>query len=311
MNKSFSRCLQLITLIWLIHSPLLFQAVNARSVKRTAPANLTAAAPLIAACTPFQQLVIAILLVDLDVTADLAAFGFCQAVIDILRSCPKAHWISIAVSLQLTAVLDVAVKFKAIAGVYPLVVNVIGSISGVTGTACVDVFAKISAVTPVLAAILDIRAHAQLGNLFSKYGCTFTPAFVDLCLTIQLALFLNPAFLAVCATLFVALYDCLKNQCAPIINNCLVTISVQLNLVLQAVLTLVGGLLNLLLGITAVVVFPCLVDVIVIASPTCPCNSLTIKLNALWPRCTSCKTYGVPCPELQPAKCIFDLISLC
>jgi hypothetical protein len=313
MNKSLSRCLQLISFIWLIHSPLLFQTVNANQLhnaKRATPANLTAAAPLIAACTPHQQLVIAIML-DIDISLDLVAFGFCQAVIDILRTCPRTEWVNIAISLQLTAVIDIAVKFKAIAIVYPLLSNVVGAISAVTDTACVNVFAQITAALPVLCTILDIRAHAQLSILFSKYGCPFTPAFVNLCLTIQLSLFLNPAFIAVCASLFASLSITLTSHCVPIINNCLLSISVQLNLVLQAVLSIVGGLLSTVLKLTASVVFPCLADVIVIVSPTCPCNSHTNQLNALCPHCSTCKTYGVPCPALQPAKCIFDLISLC
>jgi hypothetical protein len=300
--------------IWLIHSPLLFQTVNANqhstNVKRASPADLRAAAPLIAACTPHQQLVIAIML-DIDITLDLLSFGFCQAVIDILRNCPKTEWVNIAISLQLTAVIDIAVKFKAIAVVYPLLSNVVGSISSVTDSTCVNVFAQIFAALPILCTILDIRAHAQLSTLFSKYGCPFTPAFVNLCLTIQLSLFLNPAFIAVCASLFATLSLTLTSHVVPIINNCLLVISVQLNLVLQAVLSIIGGLLNTVLRLTASVVFPCLADVIVIVSPTCPCNSHTSQLNALWPDCTTCRTYGVPCPALQPAKCVFDLISLC
>jgi hypothetical protein len=312
MNKTLARCLQLISFIWLIHSPLIFQTVNAthHNVKRASPSELTAAAPLIAACSPFQQLVIAIML-DIDITLDLVAFGFCQAVIDILRNCPRTEWINIAISLQLTAVIAIAVKFKAIAVVYPLLSNVVGAISGVTDNACINVFAQLVAASPVLCAILDIRAHAQLGNLFSKYGCPFTPAYVNLCLTIQLSLFLNPAFLAVCAALFVPLSVVLTTHCIPVITNCLLTISVQLNLVLQAVLAIIGGLLSTVLRLTAAVVFPCLADVIVIVSPTCPCNSHVDQLNALWPHCNSCLTYGVPCPALQPAKCVFDLISLC
>jgi len=250
-------------------------------------------------------------MLDIDITLDLVAFGFCQAVIDILRTCPKTEWINIAISLQLTAVIDIAVKFKAIAVVYPLLSNVVGSFSSVTANACVNVFVQIGGIHPVLASILDIRANAQLGTLFSKYGCPSTPAYVNLCLTIQLSLFLNPAFLAVCASLFVSVGLTLTSQCIPIINNCLLSISVQLNMVLQAVLSIIGGLLGSVLKLTASVVFPCLADVIAIISPTCPCNTHIDQLNALCPRCSNCKTYGVPCPALQPAKCIFDLISVC
>jgi hypothetical protein len=313
MNKTLSRFLQLISFIWLIHSPLIFQTVNADhpgKLKRTPVATLLAAAPLIAACSPFQQIVIAILL-DIDVTLDLVACGFAQVVIDILRSCPKAEWINIAVSLQLTAVVDIAVKFKAIAVVYPLLTNVVGAIAGTVDSACVTVFAQILAASPVLAAILDVRANVQLSTLFSRYGCLYSPAYVNLCLIIQLSLFLNPAFIAVCASLFASLSVALTTNVLPVITNCLIAISVHLNLVLLAVLSIVGGLLNALVKITTGLVFPCVLDVLLIISPSCPCASQPQLFSSLYPNCATCKSYAVPFPALQPAKCVFDLISLC
>jgi hypothetical protein len=272
--------------------------------------DLSSASHLIAACTPHQQLVIAIML-DIDISLDLVAFGFCQAVINILRTCPKTEWINIAISLQLTAVVEIAVKFKSIGVVYAPLSDVFGTVSSVTDTVCVNVFAHVTAVLPVLCTILDIRAHAQLEVLFSSYGCTYSLAHVNLCLTIQLSLFLNPAFIAVCASLFSSLHITLTAHVIPLVHNCLLSVSVHLNIVLHAVLTLVGGLLNSVLQLTASVAFPCLTDVIVVVSPTCPCNSYTDQLNELCPHCSTCKTYGVPHPSLTPARCIFDLISFC
>lgn len=311
MNQSLKQFLQLISFIWLIQSPLIFQAANAQQVhaKRTSSADLVAVAAQIAACTAFQQIVIAIML-DIDINLDLATFGFAQSVINILKTCPKAEWINIAVSLQLTAVIDIAVKFKAVATVYPLLSNIVGSISATTDSACATVFAQLSAAFPALATILDIRSHVQLSTLFSKYGCPNTPAFVNLCLIIQLSLFFNPAFISVCATLFAALSVTLNAQILPVITNCLTSISAQLNLVLQAVLSIVGGVLNTVVKITTSVVFPCVADVLAIVSPTCACNTGN-NFSGLYSNCALCKVYAVPFPALQAAKCIFDLISLC
>lgn len=307
MNKTFAHCVQMIVIVWLIVSPLVYQNVDARNVlrnntKRTTE-QLIASAPLLSACTPFQQLSIAIML-DIDITLDLHSFGFCQQVIDILRTCQRSEWMSVATSLQLTAVVDIAVKFKAMVGVYPLLTNVIGSFSGITDNSCDDVFHHVYTVAPVLVTILDIRVHAQLNALFTKYGCPCTPAFVNLCLSIQISVFFNAQFTSLCNSLFVQLHVTLNAHVYPVINNCLLTLSVHFNLVFQSVLYLGGGSIGL-----SPPQLPCLTDVIPVIHPNWQYQSLTSQFNYIWP--STCRSYGVPYGALRPAQCVFDLISLC
>jgi hypothetical protein len=310
MNKSLARCLQLISFIWLIHSPLLLQPVNAskrNNVRRTS--DLISAASLVSRCTPHQQIVIAIML-EVDITLNLSSFGFCQSVIDIITTCPRSEWIRIAISLHLTAVVDIAVRFKAVSAVYPVLFNVVGSMNGITGSACGDIFSQISYL-PVLVEILDIRAHVQLPSLFSNYGCECTPQFVNLCLTIQLSIFLDESFMGVCGSLFLSLHVTLKVNVVPLIHTCVLSVNLHLKLVLNTVVSLVGGLLGGVLRISSGVTFPCLSDVIVIVEPTCPCSSHHTQLNGLCPSCSTCRPFGIPHPSLGPAKSVFDLISFC
>jgi hypothetical protein len=302
---TFSRLAQVLLFAWLIQSPLVIQSFNLKQLKAkrmTSSVDLTSCAPQIAACSPLQQIVLAILL-DIDVTLDLASFGFSQAVIDILRGCPKSEWTNIAVSLHLTAVVDIALKLKVIGGVYGLLFNVLGSVSPTVINACASVFAHLSASSPTLSAILDVRANAQLSAIFARYGCTNTPAVVNLCLAVQLSIFFDPAFLTVCGTLFADLAVTLNSTVIPAITNCLVSISATINIVFLVVSAKVS--------IAAGVAFACVADILAIVSPSCPCLTNPSIFTALSPGCATCPVYSIPFPQLQPAACIFNLISLC
>jgi hypothetical protein len=301
---SFARLVQVLALAWLIQSPMFIQGRDTLLFRgrTTAGVDLKSVASQISACSPHQQIVIAIML-DLDVSIDLSVCGFSTAVINLLRSCPKSEWKNIALSLQLQAVVDIAMKFTAVSKVYSMV-NIYATIDTTVANACASIFAQLSASNPTLSALLDIRANAQLSTIFSKYGCATIPALVNLCLVIQLSLFLNPAFINVCVALFSDLAGVLNSQVIPAITSCLINVNASLSLVLTVVLNLVS--------IGTSVLFACVADILSIVSPSCPCliNSSDLFL-ALYPSCASCPRYSVPYLALQPCSAIFQLISIC
>jgi hypothetical protein len=300
------RILQIMAIGWLIESPLLIQPFEMTKgmKKRT---DLNSSAPLITRLNPHQQLVLAIIL-NIDTTLDLLSLGFCQPIIDILRGCPRSEWNNIAVSLQLTAVVDLAVKFSRIHTIHSLT-NFFASIDVSVANACITIFAALTAAHPIFASLLDIRGNPHLPTLLSRYGCLDLAALINLCLIIQLSLFLNPDFINVCVALFPDLALVLNNQVVGVFTNCLLALAVQVNVILTAVLILLVTVLTIL---TSGFVFPCLYDVLLIVSPHCPCLSAGRNLFlAVFPRCAFCPVYSVPCPPLLPAKCVYDLVSLC